>query len=722
MTSPTNGVLAAFTSGLILTTIFNFTLSPLRGQTTKELIKRYETEKHIGTIDEALVGITVEYHDAAGKLIDVRHGNGVVVRCDVFILAPEGLYRNRPGIKIDAQSSTYLHLYPGTAKEVKISVKPPFEYNLDGNVYLLRSKTIHVPAVRCLLPEGIKKGEDLESVSSDWDAVSKRFLKPSHHAVHRGDPSLDSAKLWTSKLEETLENVMAGSVIVTSEGMLFGMTSGYDGTYRRSEFFNMSLLDRVTSSVAAIPTTEASFLADHPKIKPVTKDENFALSGAIKTLIFEDPEGSSDGMASVPGGPVIVPSNIVTFKKELSNASIVCTAPFQIDKYEVTNEDYYKFWKELKPAQQQEFYPATWKQAGAPFGTDLAKSPVIGVSYKGALAYAKKQGKSLPTACEYILSALGKNGETDAPAWMKKYVGEVNATAENIAQEHEKFLRSNTWADYSAFNQVTFLPNSDTYEHSNVLVTFAHLGVFWPWLPKDRFIQSKREADDQNDDPAVSEKILSMIEFSTSTIAEASENMDVKWKNPYSLSPVGARDYDVSPFGAFDMLLNSHEYILTKQSVDSVAESIVLDFQYGKLEKLGYPGQSWSNSFDLFPASPTTVISYPFQYEPSVWLRGMLNMANTVRKVTPIRSWTLRIATIPSPVISGLAYLNPITRLAQRCCNKWANLVKYVPEIPNAFQFPNTPLVTDDIPAEFLKVDQSVRFGVAVKIGFRCAR
>ena len=565
MTAKRTNAKAVLNAALVLTTYFNFAPSPAQGQTTKKLLKRYETEKHIGTIDEALVGITVEYHDAAGKLIDVRHGNGVVVRCDGFILVPEGLYHNRPGLKIDAQSSTYLHLYPGTAKEEKVLVKPPLEYNLNGNIYLLRSKTIHVPAVRCLLPEGIKKGADLESVSADWDAAAKRFLKPVHHAVHRGDPSLDSVKLMTSKLDETLESAMTGSPIVTSEGMLFGMTSGYDGSYQRNEFFNMSLLDGVTSSVGAVPTTDADFLSDHPKIKPVAKDDNDAQSGANKTLIAEDPEGSSNGMASVLGGPVDVPITMQSGQPDFFGVTVACVNAFQIDKYEVSNEDYYKFWKELAIQEQKDYFPTGWRYPGVAFTSEYAKLPVIGVPYKGAALYAKKQGKRLPSANEWIKAALGPPGENVAPAWLKSYVADRNGAAARIEEQHENFLLQNPMAHYSFLSMRV----KETGLRNQIeIVGAVDLDPFWPWKPSYMTwiyasIKEKKAIDNRLETTNIGAKVQQMIEFSHDLITAEADGLDNRWNFPLVLNQGGAKQYDVSSYGVSDMLMSCDEYVLT---------------------------------------------------------------------------------------------------------------------------------------------------------------
>ena len=75
-------------------------------------------------------------------------------------------------------------------------------------------------------------------------------------------------------------------------------------------------------------------------------------------------------------------------------------APFFIDRYEVTNEDYQAFVVATgHPA------PPHWGGKSVPRGGD--RHPVVYVSYADAEAYAKWAGKRLPTADEWEVAARG---------------------------------------------------------------------------------------------------------------------------------------------------------------------------------------------------------------------------------------------------------------------------------------------------------------------------
>ena len=132
----------------------------------------------------------------------------------------------------------------------------------------------------------------------------------------------------------------------------------------------------------------------------------------------------------------------------MAGAGVACVAPFKIDEREVSNREYLKFWQTLPDSDrkrlgfQSNYYPASWSKSEPPFPGSIAELPVIGVPMPGALAYAKANGKRLPTPYEWAIAALGPRGESDVD-WAKRYVADRNEAWGRIKEEHLRYLQLN---------------------------------------------------------------------------------------------------------------------------------------------------------------------------------------------------------------------------------------------------------------------------------------
>lgn len=144
------------------------------------------------------------------------------------------------------------------------------------------------------------------------------------------------------------------------------------------------------------------------------KDENVLLLEGGKPWIISRvvPTERSSGITS---DMVLVPGSLLSLNVSASdsfipypdiNGNIIKVDSFLIDKYPVTNSQYYAFITEsgYRPADTTG-YLRHWQSGMFRQGQD--KYPVVNVSYEDIIAYTKWAGKRLPTEAEWQLAAQG---------------------------------------------------------------------------------------------------------------------------------------------------------------------------------------------------------------------------------------------------------------------------------------------------------------------------
>ncbi|MEE9394691.1 MAG: SUMF1/EgtB/PvdO family nonheme iron enzyme [Planctomycetota bacterium] len=153
-----------------------------------------------------------------------------------------------------------------------------------------------------------------------------------------------------------------------------------------------------------------------------------------RITVLKDPKmaftiGAPKNMARIPGGSYTVESKYGFVKKRRKPKVIA----FYIDLYEVTHEEYWKnYYLNLKEAADKEAAlprsqdgKAIWFQEPTsgeyqPL-PDMMRWPVTGIDCVSALAYAKAQGKRLPTEVEWVAAAAGSPKDSWLYSWGRTY-------------------------------------------------------------------------------------------------------------------------------------------------------------------------------------------------------------------------------------------------------------------------------------------------------------
>ena len=554
-------------------------------------LEAFRREAHLGTVEDALVGIAVTNQAEDGSM-QTRHGNGLMLRCDGFILAPAELFNTRNVVgeapTLPKQKIT-ITLHPGTAQEQSITGRRPNWYGFIDQGRLryrlgyavLKIDDVHAPAARVLLPEALTPGKAIQVAWSAWNEAANRFEPMQTRQARIGTLEIKTGKdappllfqQQVTPLSPPPDAVPPGALVVGPDDLVVGMQPG-SRPGGMAQFANFSLLHLATNCVTALPSPDAAFLR-RASLEPLqsARMEDSGNSGdspvgktANNPLKKNKIPASAPGMVYVPGGPVLLPKALLDLQLDLEKSVTACVAPFLIDQYEVTNEQYWAFWQSLPEQTRRdtnlraELYPYGWAAEDAPFPAEVAQTPVLGVRLPGARAYAKWAGKRLPTPYEWCLAAFGPTGGNEMPAWAHRYLKQRQEAWQKIVTAHLEYARSNPDVlpqfniamNYVAIGPRDYLLRPQTGLHNGMPVKLlepdeTHPGVAefarLPWF--------FRKAE-----------FLEAASWSKQAVETLTEPLFTEWNDPMYVLPVGSRPYDVSPYGAYDMVMNAEELVV----------------------------------------------------------------------------------------------------------------------------------------------------------------
>ena len=419
---------------------------------------------------------------------------------------------------------------------------------------------IHNPAPRLLDPDALLQGDSLRILSSAWNEASGRFLPVTAAAATVGakaaiallpgtSASNGPIKLFAAqitKLAQVTPDVANGAIVVGPDNMVVGIVTEANGSGAAS-FANLASLDQVTNCVGLLPNTDKQF-ADLLNGNSKGLQPSGDAPGLLPNINGQPPAvGPHAEMVAVSGGPLKVATVLQSYDPDMEKVYDACIPPFQIDKYEVTNAQYLEFWKSLSEAARKNshtratMYPYGWGNEDAPFGADLAQTPVLGVRLAGAKAYAKWAGKRLPTPYEWCLAAFGRYGGNRPPEWADKYMKARSVAWQRIIEAHIQYAHQHPEVvpGFTVRVDITGGRHVEPDWSRPVAEEFCQL----PWF----FMRPGYAA---------------AAAWSHDCVKQITEQLFREWVDPGYVLPGGSRPYDTSPCGAQDMIMNARELVL----------------------------------------------------------------------------------------------------------------------------------------------------------------
>ncbi len=734
-----------------------------RAQTAKTL-EAFAKGPHTGPVEQAIVGVTTRFHNKRGELVEERHGGGMMLRCDGFVLFSAAMLDHRSDEPEELRPGIEVTVQPGTADERKVTVGWPKAIPVNLSLRVVKLADTHAPALRTLLPGCLKRGDALAVAWQPWDETARKFGPIQQRTVHYAVPERPLRAPWLEILDTELNEVPSGAIVVGPEGKAVGMVTARTGEDKR-QFVSMEALAKVTNCVVPVPSPDADFAASEKQEEAAESSAN-AANDKPEPAVLPGAEQSAGGeaadargaMVSMPGGAVVLPRAIVDSQQDMDKATVACVPSFKIDRYQVTNAQYWNYWSRLpnKTSAEQSFrrlaWPAGWSDSPVPFTQYISGLPVLGVALAGAEGYAKSHGKRLPTPYEWALAALGPGGDTKAPNWLAQYISDTNDAAMRIKQAHLAFLKESPGVhgeDFllqstrlhslvvtkTKFRGTTLTVNADQRVHGTDFMS----GLPWVISPLLGFVPELQAAggffDALNGVAGLDMPLrLKMQSYSRTVIERETAPLQDKWKTPLAILAPGSRPFDTSPYGAADMLWNGPELVAPPAAAPSglfgFAVSVTMQHPQDPQvlnEQLLVSGPNASGIVESYPSSVPYPLSRLIGRSPGFpvaqWLWFQNNLEETRAAMRVLSGWQVNMQPAAATVDVRSDNYSPFTGTVfyddYPLYREWSRPSKHLRnEIGSAILLP----AEEPLPVQIIPRDSGAFMRFLAPIGFRCAR
>jgi formylglycine-generating enzyme len=153
----------------------------------------------------------------------------------------------------------------------------------------------------------------------------------------------------------------------------------------------------------------------------------FCLSGLLQAQV-------PDNMVLVPAGSFVMGKNTPNLTDWQPEHQIFIDA-FYLDRYEVTNKQYYQFCIETNYP-----FPEFWGSSQFNCSLDFPDHPVVGVSNSDAMKYAAWAGKRLPTEAEWEYASRGGLQNRNFP-----WGDQIDSTNANYGKRYKTTLKAGSF-------------------------------------------------------------------------------------------------------------------------------------------------------------------------------------------------------------------------------------------------------------------------------------